>query len=98
MLDFALCSPWVDSPRIGRAEFLEDPFGGEGGEDFFALSPGGGRPNKCSLLSVAVTVMAFSWGCLDMKMGGGLLRLGRQRVLLCVVDVLFLRLVGRSSG
>ena len=49
MLDFALCRPWVYSPRVGGAEFLEYPFGGEGGEDLFALSLGGKRPHGGSL-------------------------------------------------
>ncbi len=49
VLDFALRCSWVDSPRVGGTEFLENPFGVEGGEDFFALSPGGRRPYWGSL-------------------------------------------------
>ena len=44
MLNFALCRSRVDAPLVGGAEFLQDPFGGEGDEDFLALSPGGKRP------------------------------------------------------
>ncbi len=44
MLDLALRRPWVDSPRVEGSEFLKNPFGGEGGEDLFTLSPGGRRP------------------------------------------------------
>ena len=49
MLDFALRCSWVDSPRVEGTEFLKNPFGGEGGEDLFALSPGGRRPYGGSL-------------------------------------------------
>ena len=34
---------------VGGAAFLEYPIGGEGGEDLFALSPGGRRPHGGSL-------------------------------------------------
>ena len=36
-------------------------------------------------------------GLLRHEVGGGLLRLGRRRELLCVLDEQFLRLVGCSS-
>ena len=48
MLNFAFCLSWVDAPLVGGAEFLQDPFGSEGDEDFLALSPGGRRPHRGS--------------------------------------------------
>ena len=48
MLNFARCRSRVDAPLDGGAEFLKDPFGSEGDEDFLALSLGGRRPHGCS--------------------------------------------------
>ncbi len=49
MLHLAFCRPWVDAPCVGGVAFLKYPFGGEGGENFFALGPGGKRPHGGSL-------------------------------------------------
>ena len=91
MLNFALCRSWVDAPRVGGAEFLEDPFGGEGGEDLLTLSLGGRRPHGGSL--------PFERGCdgVDIVLGllghegevvVGRLRLGLHGVLFCVLRAL----------
>ena len=47
-----------------------------------------GQTGALFLLSVAVTVMKFSWGCLDMKLDG-VAASWASRVLLCVLEVLF---------
>jgi len=49
MLNLALGRSWIDAPQVGGAEFLENPFAGEGDEDLLALSSGGKRPHGGSL-------------------------------------------------
>ncbi len=56
-----------------------------------------GQIGALFLLSVVEAVMAFSWGCLDMKMGG-LLRLGASKGASMRRGGAFLRLIGRSCG
>ncbi len=48
VLNFALCRSWVDAPLVWGAEFLKNPFGNEGDDDFLALNPGGRWPHGCS--------------------------------------------------
>ncbi len=73
----------------GGAEFLQNPLGGDGGEELFTLSHGGKRPHWGSLPFERVC------GCVDIFLGllghedevviGGGLRLGLRKVLFCVV-------------
>ena len=89
MLDFALCRPWVDAPRVGGAKFLQDSCVGEGGEDILTPSSGGKWPHRGYL------PFEQGCGCVDISLGllghedkvvvGGGLRLGIRQVLFCVV-------------
>ncbi len=45
MLDLSFRCALVDAPLIGGVELFNKPFGGEGGQDLLALSPGGRRPH-----------------------------------------------------
>ncbi len=67
---------------------MQDSFGGEGYEYLFALSPSGRRPDRGSLpFKRGGDGDGIVLGLLRHE-DGGLLRLGRQRVLLCVVELL----------
>ena len=89
MLNFAFCRPWVDAPLVGGAEFLQNPFGGEGDEDFLTLSPGGKRPYWRSFPSergcCCADIFLGLLGHEDEVVVGGGLRLGLRKVLFCVV-------------
>ena len=97
MLDFALCRPWVDAPRVGGAGLLQYPFGGEGGKGLLTLSLGGKRLHWGSL------PFERGCGCVDIFLGmlghedevvaGGGLHLGHRNVLFLLRACLFVLLI-----
>jgi hypothetical protein len=57
-----------------------------------------GHTGALFLLSVAEAELTYSWGCLDMKEGGRLLRLGASESASTRLGGAFLRLVTRRCG
>ena len=69
VLNFALCRPWVDAPRVGGLSSWSIPSAVRAvrTSSHWALVAHG-HTGAFFLLSENATVLTLSWGCLDMKM------------------------------